>query len=128
MAAQTIGESAKGESSGGRERRRSRRLACEGFAEGFAFETGAVFRGSIRDISLTGCYVMTKARMRLERLSEVDLCFTLKERKYRILARVMDVRPGNGVGLEFLFYDPRGSESLKEELTTLFAEAGPEQD
>jgi hypothetical protein len=71
---------------------------------------------------------MTKARLRLERLSEVDLCFTLKERNYRILARVMDVRPGNGVGLEFLFYDPRGSESLKEELTALFAEAGPEQD
>jgi hypothetical protein len=112
--AQSIGESAKEESSGGRERRQCRRLACEGFAECFAFDTGTLFRGSIQDISLTGCYVTTKARLRLERLSEVDLCFALKGRQYHIIARVM-------------FDGPRGSEWLKEELITLFEEAAPEE-
>jgi hypothetical protein len=123
--AQSIGETAEEKS--GREKRKCRRLACEGSAECFAFDTGTLFRGSIQDISLTGCYVTTKARLRLTRLSEVDLCFTLKGRQYHIIARVMVVRPGDGVGFEFMFDDPRGSEWLKEELMALFEEAITEE-
>jgi hypothetical protein len=56
---------------------------------------------------------MTNARMRLKRLTEVDLLFVLNNRKYRTLARVMKVRAGKGVGLEFLFFDQAAEESFK---------------
>ncbi len=122
VARELVSESAKEQSSGGKERRRSRRFGCEGFAEGFAVESGTVFRGDIDSISQTGCYVRTRARLNLKTHAEVDLHFMLKNRKYRTLARVISVRPGKGVGLEFLFYDPEGGELLKEDLMTLVDE------
>jgi hypothetical protein len=120
---EVIGESAREESSGGKERRRSRRFGCEGFAEGFAIESGAVFRGDIDSISQTGCYVKTRARLNLKKHTGVDLHFMLKNRKYRTLARVISVRPGKGVGLEFMFYDPEGGELLKNDLVSLVDES-----
>ena len=90
-------------------------------------ETGTVFRGEICSISKTGCYVMTKARLKLEQFTEVDLLFTLKKRKYRTLARVISVRPGKGVGLEFVFYDPHGGDLLNEDLVELVNEGMSEE-
>jgi hypothetical protein len=116
---QVVGEVAMGENVGGKDRRLSRRLDCEGFAEGFAIEAGYLFRGEIRDISQTGCYIMTKALLKLERLTEVDLEFMLNKRNYHTRARVMDVRARRGVGLEFLFRDSRAEESIKHLLQTL---------
>ena len=107
MTVQVIGEINASESSSGAERRLSRRFACDGFAEVFAFETGFLFRGTIRDISQTGCYVMTKFALKLESLSEVDVLLILKNYEYRIRARVRNFRPGKGVGLEFLYDDPQ---------------------
>lgn len=127
MVRQDIDELVREEATGGRERRRSRRFGCEGFAEGFAIETGTVFRGEIRSISKTGCYVKTRARLKLEQLTEVDLLFTLKKRKYRTLARVISVRPGKGVGLEFVFYDPQGGDLLNDDLVVLAEEGLPEE-
>jgi hypothetical protein len=57
--------------------------------------------------------------LKLEQLAEVDLLFMLKKRKYRTLARVIEVRPGQGVGLEFVFYDPQGGDLLRDDLMTL---------
>jgi hypothetical protein len=111
---QPIGESEEGVTFASRERRFSRRVSCKGFADAFVVETGYLFRGEIRDISETGCYLMTDARMQLELLTEVDLLFVLNNRKYQTLARVMKIRPGKGVGLEFLFSDQSAEESFKE--------------
>lgn len=116
-----------GEDPGGKERRRSRRFACEGFAEVFAIDTGYLFRGEIRDISQSGCYIMTNGRLKLERLTEVDVLFMLNKRNYRTYARVMVVRPGKGVGLEFLFGDLRAEESFRKLLHVLVAEASLKQ-
>jgi len=91
----------------GAERRLNRRFACDGFAEIFAFKSGFLFRGTIRDISQTGCYIATKFAMKLESLSEVDVLLRLKNHDYRVLARVRNFRPGKGVGLEFLYRDPQ---------------------
>jgi hypothetical protein len=104
---QVVGEIDASESSGGAERRLSRRFECEGFAEVFAFETGFLFRGTIRDISQTGCYVMTKFALKLEIQSEVEVLLILKKYEYRIRARVRNFRPGKGAGLEFLYDDPQ---------------------
>ena len=114
MTLQPIGESEKGETFAGRERRLSDRVGCKGFADAFVIETGYLFRGEIRDISETGCYIMTNARMQLELLTEVELLFVLNNRKYETRARVMKIRPRKGVGLEFLFSDRSAEESFKE--------------
>jgi hypothetical protein len=111
---QPIAESEKGETFAGRDRRLAHRVGCNGFADGFVIETGYLFRGEIRDMSETGCYIMTSARMQLERLTEVDLIFVLNNRKYHTRARVMKIRPKQGVGLEFLFSDQAAEESFKE--------------
>jgi hypothetical protein len=111
---QPIGESKEGETFSGRGRRLSDRVGCNGFADAFVIETGYLFRGEIRDISETGCYIMTNARMQLERLTEVDLIFVLNNRKYHTRARVMKIPPKKGVGLEFLFSDRAAEESFKE--------------
>jgi hypothetical protein len=111
---QPIGESKEGETFSGRDRRLSDRVGCNGFADAFVIETGYLFRGEIRDISETGCYIMTNARLQLERLTEVDLVFVLNNRKYQTRARVIKIRPKKGVGLEFLFSDHSAEESFKE--------------
>lgn len=114
MTLQPISESGRGEAFADRERRLSRRVGCKGFADAFVIETGYLFRGEIGDISETGCYIMTNARIQLERLTEVDLVFVLNNRKYQTRARVMKIRPKKGVGLEFLFSDQAAEESFKE--------------
>jgi hypothetical protein len=97
---------------GGTDRRRSPRFDCAGSAEAFAADPCYLFRGEIRDISETGCYVMTKARLRLERFTELDVLFMLRNRNHRAAARVMNFRPGQGVGLEFLSCVPSPEESF----------------
>lgn len=106
MTSQVIDEINASESATGAERRLSRRFECDGFAEVYAFEAGLLFRGAIRDISETGCYVMTKFALKLKSLSEVDLLLILKNHEYRIRARVRSFRPGKGAGFEFLYDDP----------------------
>ena len=126
MPLEAIGETANEKRPEGRERRQSRRFSCGGFAEVFSNETGNLFRGEIRDISQTGCYIMTRVRLKLERLAEVDVVFVLNKRRFQTLARVMDVRPGKGLGLEFVLSEPGTEESIKDLLQVLANEAPPE--
>jgi len=91
----------------GPERRRHRRFPCEGFAEVVGFRPQVLFRGRLRDISHSGCFVETRAHLNLPRLSEVEIRFTVRGLKQAALARVMVVLPGKGAGFEFLSQDPR---------------------
>lgn len=86
----------------GAERRRHRRFPCEGYAEVVCCYPTVLFRGRIRDISLTGCFIETAARLQLDRFTEVELRFTAIGRHVSSVARVMDIRPGKGAGFEFL--------------------------
>src|SRR5437660_7939877 len=47
--------------SSGRDRRRNERFVFDGFAEVVSYRPEVLFRGAVRDISLTGCYVETRA-------------------------------------------------------------------
>ena len=105
----------------GRERRRHERFACEGFAEVVAFSPELLFRGEVTDISLTGCFVATRARLKLKRFAEIELRFSASGQHLSSLARVMDVRPGKGVGVEFLAGDPRMSKRFHEVMERLNA-------
>jgi len=108
-----INEKPNEESVGGKERRRSYRHDGVGFAECWVSDPESLFRGEIRDISLTGCFIRTAARLNLRHSTEVDLRFTLKNSHFRMAARVMDIRPGKGVGMEFIFPGSQPPEWLK---------------
>ncbi len=54
-------------------RRRHARYQCRGFAEVIVDNACFLFRGSIRDISQTGCYIESQARLALKRGTEVEL-------------------------------------------------------
>ena len=110
----------------GAERRRSRRFPCKGVAEGLAHEPEILFRGEVRDMSLTGCLILTRAYLRIRPFTEVELSFLVNNNSYRTVARVVDIRRGEGVGLEFLHADVKTSTSFSGLLLTLQRMAPPE--
>jgi hypothetical protein len=124
---QAVLEAAKEEPAGGENRRRCPRFECAGSAEVYAEDPGFLFRGEIQDISQTGCYIRSHARMRLERFIEVDLSFILNNHSYRAIAKVMNFRPGEGVGLEFQFSNPRTEQAFKSLVQTLASGASAKQ-
>ena len=111
------------ETATGKERRRHERFACDGFAEVVAFRPEVLFRGEVKDISETGCYVATRALLKLKRFSKIELRFTANGQQMSSLARVMDVRAGKGVGVEFLPGDPRMNKRFRELMEQLRAKA-----
>src|SRR4051812_2363424 len=109
------------EAASGSDRRRHERFTCDGFAEVVSFHPELLFRGEMKDISLTGCYVATRARLNLKRFAEIELRFSANGQQMSSLARVMDVRPGKGIGLEFLPGDPRMSKRFRDVIEELKA-------
>ncbi len=113
----------EGKLESGRDRRRHERFACDGRAEVVAFSPELLFRGEVKDVSLTGCYVATRARLKLRRFAQIELRFSANGHQVTSLARVVDVRPGKGVGVEFLPGDPRVNERLCNLLRQLGAQS-----
>ena len=107
----------------GRERRRHTRFPCDGFAEVFAFRSKALFRGRLKDISHSGCFVLTRAHLNLPRLAEVEIRFAAHEHKFKVLARVTDVRPGKGAGINFVSEDPRLDQTFHNMIERLLQES-----
>ena len=60
----------------------------------------------------------TQARLRVERLALIELRFSINGSHYHTSARVMNIRPGKGLGLEFSFTDKK-SERLFRALISL---------
>ena len=89
----------------GQERRKHGRYTCEGFAEVILEEAAFLFRGTIRDLSLTGCYVQSTARLKLNAGTMVELKFSLNSDQLLLPAQIVAVRPGFGAGFEFLDID-----------------------
>jgi hypothetical protein len=110
------------------ERRRHERFTCDGFAEVVASSPELLFRGEVKDVSLTGCYIATRARLKLRRFAEIEVRFSANGRQLSSRARVMDVRPGNGLGVEFLPGDPRMKERFHELIEHLQASASDRAD
>lgn len=113
--------SAMNDESTQRERRRHERFACDGFAEVVSFPPELLFRGAVKDISLTGCYVETRARLNLKRNAEIEVRFTAHGEQLSSLARVKEVRPGKGVGIEFVPGDPMMSARFQRLIEDLAA-------
>jgi hypothetical protein len=109
------GAAAEAETAATSERRRSRRYSCSGFAEVLVMRPESLVRGEVRDISQTGCRILTKAYMHVERRSQVDIRFMLNGHHYHTSARVMAILPGAGVGLEFA----HPNENIRESFANL---------
>jgi hypothetical protein len=120
-------ETANSEKAAGKERRRRMRFICDGIAETVVIQGECLFRGKVRDISETGCYIVTRACLHLERSTLVNIRFMVNDNYYRTFARVMDVRPGQGVGVEFLFADLKAEAALKGLISMLDAVASKKQ-
>ncbi|HEY6376551.1 MAG TPA: PilZ domain-containing protein [Edaphobacter sp.] len=84
-----------------RERRRHERFAVKGDAEVIVADGTMLFRGSTADISLSGCFIETRARLVLEPGTPVQMVFRAGGLTLRVSATVRAVRPGVGAG--FLF-------------------------
>lgn len=72
-----------------------------------------LFRGEIRDVSQHGCFVISRAFLRFERLAEAEIRFNLNNSQFKVQARVMSVRRGDGVGFEFVNSNPKTEELLR---------------
>jgi len=105
----------------GNERRRHPRLLCEALATATVIRPELLFRGTIRNISQGGCYFETPAFLSLEVSSEVDLRFKLNDRRYKTRARVRNMVPGRGIGLEFAFAGVKTEDALKSLIKALDA-------
>jgi PilZ domain len=85
----------------GRERRRHERYAVSGDAEVIVADGTLLFRGRTVDISLSGCFIGTRARLALEPGTPVQMVFRACHLTLRMDAILRAVRPGVGAG--FLF-------------------------
>ena len=96
-------------------RRQHPRYSVEGDAEVLVADGSQIFRGRILDISLSGCFIATQARLRVIVGTPVDMVFRANGVMLRTPATVRAVRPGNGAG--FLFDGL--SERMRAELQLL---------
>ena len=103
----------------GRERRRHERFVCDNMAEILVSDPELLFRGEVKDISTSGCYVATRARLTLRRFAEVELRFSANGYQMTSMARVVEVRPGRGLGVEFLPGDAKMSKRFRDFLEQL---------
>jgi hypothetical protein len=97
------------------DRRQHRRYSVDGDAEVLVADGSQIFRGSILDISLSGCFITTQARLRVAVGTPVEMVFRANGVMLRTAAAVRTVRPGKGAG--FLFNGL--SERMQGELQSL---------
>jgi hypothetical protein len=103
----------------GNERRRHPRHLCEAMAVASVVRPELLFRGTIRNISEAGCYFETQARLSLYPSTEVCLRFKLSDRRYTTRARVKNMAPGRGMGLEFLFANGKAEHAIQSLIRAL---------
>jgi c-di-GMP-binding flagellar brake protein YcgR len=84
-----------------------------------------LFRGEIANLSETGCFVKTRARLNFRRHDEVELRFTIKGDSFNILARIVSASSEAGARFEFTQIEPgphkkllRLVEELQEEIAS----------
>ncbi|MBV8631283.1 MAG: PilZ domain-containing protein [Silvibacterium sp.] len=88
------------------EKRRYPRYSCEGYAEVLLPAGGMLFRGRIRDLSVSGCFIEA-AMPRLERGTLVEVYFVTNQLQFRVQANIAGVREKRGAGISFVNVSPR---------------------
>ena len=106
------------------DRRKATRYACEGFAEIVGSEIRFLFRGEIQNLSQSGCYIQSRAPLKLQKNIDVQLHFTVEGANYDAMARIMVVEPGIGAGFQFLSIDLKNKTNIAHLLEKLQREQG----
>jgi hypothetical protein len=89
-----------------RDRRYAIRYPFDAQAELLDLETGLRSSGTTTDISFGGCFV--RASRPFPPSTRVRLWLTKNKKTVEVLARVRSVKPGIGMGVEFVDLDPAG--------------------
>jgi c-di-GMP-binding flagellar brake protein YcgR len=74
------------------ERRQHSRYAVDAWAEVMVKDATMLFRGRVLDVSVGGCYIETKARLKLAPGTPVEIVFRLNENLLRCEATIRMVR------------------------------------
>jgi hypothetical protein len=100
------------------DRRRSPRFSCGGLAEIICLpSTGLIVPGSIRDLSLHGCWVETSRPIDCGAQAEVVL--RVNSNSFRALGEVKAIRGQSGSGFEFVRLSASGKDMLADLVTDL---------
>ena len=106
------------------ERRRHKRFAVEGDAEVMVSDGIQLFRGSIADISVSGCFIATGLHLHMKPGTPVQISLQANRIKLRMTAKARSVRSRTGVGFVF----ETMSDYMKAELEKLIYELqGPDE-
>lgn len=101
------------------ERRGHERFLVEGDAEVLVAEGSQLFRGRVQDISLSGCFIETRARLRSVIGAPVEMVFRANGVMLRLSANVRTVRFGVGAGFLFEELSPHMRQELERLIETL---------
>jgi|KBSMisStaDraftv2_1062788.scaffolds.fasta_scaffold36579_2 hypothetical protein len=101
----------------GYERRSSTRICCAGFAECLAADSHQLFRGEIRSVSETGCFISVRAAVKLAANAIVELRFKLGQTEYTAMARVVETVPSTGIRMRFIATDPALTDRIRRILS-----------
>lgn len=96
------------------ERRRAVRIYCAGFAEGVSIDPSQLFRGEIRNVSETGCFVSLRVPVNLPPGTYVKLRFRMGRAEYNAVARVVESMPTGGIRMHFVSTDPAFTERMRQ--------------
>lgn len=100
----------------GNDRPANPRFRCEEKAEIVVFPSGFLCRGEMTNLGLKGCFISTKAPLKLQPENLVALRFTIGTHSMRLDATVAHFTPGEGVDLEF---EPDMPKSVRVKLNAL---------
>jgi hypothetical protein len=110
-------------SRGDQDRRRHTRYSCNATAEVLVYRSRLLFRGRVCDLSESGCFVETRARLELRAMALVELTIQAGGVELRTLACARSIQPGRGAGFEFVLRDPRLHDPLAALLKSIGFEA-----
>jgi hypothetical protein len=95
------------------ERRRSPRFSCGGSAEIICLpSTGIIVPGSIRDLSLHGCWVETSVP--IDHGARAEVVLRVNSASFRALGEVKAIRGQSGSGVEFVRLSANGKDMLAD--------------
>jgi c-di-GMP-binding flagellar brake protein YcgR len=98
-------------SESGSDRRRAARMKCVNSIQLHPEGNAAPVWGKAIDLSTGGCFV--EMSIPLERGTKVKIGLWLSEKKLLLNGRVVNTRPGFGVGVQFLQVTPQDAEQLQ---------------
>ena len=89
-----------------KEKRRTPRYTCDGYAEVFLPHGGLLFRGRVANLSVSGCYIETTIA-NLERGTLLEVYFVTNQLQFRVQGNIAEVRQKRGAGISFVNVSPR---------------------